>query len=296
MNLCRPPWGERPFPDVFLNKREAIMGALAVVLCAHDEEQILEACLQRLSFADEIVVLLDRCTDGSEAIARRYADRVVSGDFPLEGPRRSAAVAAAQGEWILELDADETVPPALAAEIRALVDSAPVADYFQVPVDNYVGEHLIRHGWGGSFGTTSVARLFRRGAKTWGLEHVHPTVRFRGREGDSLRHGIVHHVDTDIGDMMRRLERYTALRAVDLSARPRGGVAANLFRAARRFYKCYVRRKGYREGDWGVLIALMAALYPLISTLRARLEAEGVADALARDRQARPESLPRVAA
>jgi glycosyltransferase involved in cell wall biosynthesis len=272
------------------------MGALAVVLCAHDEEHVLEACLQRLSFADEIVVLLDRCTDGSEAIARRYADRVVSGDFPLEGPRRAAAVAAAHGEWILELDADETVPPALAAEVRALVDSAPVADYFQVPVENYVGEHLIRHGWGGSFGTTSVARLFRRGAKTWGLEHVHPTVRFSGREGDILRHGIVHHVDTDIGDMMRRLERYTALRAVDLSARPRGGVAANLFRAARRFYKCYVGRKGYREGDWGVLIALMAALYPLISTLRARLEAEGVADALARDRQARPQPLPRIAA
>lgn len=45
-----------------------------------------------------------------------------------------------------------------------------------------------------------------------------------------------------------------------------------MFRAVRRFYKCYVTRKGYREGEWGVLIALMAALYPLVSTLRARLE------------------------
>jgi glycosyltransferase involved in cell wall biosynthesis len=270
------------------------MASLSVVLCAHNEEAVLDACLQRLTFADEVVVLLDRCTDGSETIARRYADRVVGGDFALEGPRRAAAVSAASGDWILEVDADEIVPQALGAEIRALVDSAPAADYFQVPIENYVGDHLIRYGWGGSFGTTSVARLFRRGVKTWGLEHVHPTVRFHGVEGAILRHGINHRVDTDIGDMMRRLERYTALRAVDLAARPRGGVVSNLFRAVRRFYKCYVGRKGYREGDWGLLIALMAALYPLISTLRARLEAEGLADPVARD--ARPEPLPRIAA
>lgn len=272
------------------------MASLSVVLCAHNEEAVLEASLQHLSFADEVVVLLDRCTDGSEAIARRYADRVLSGEFPLEGPRRAAAVAAARGDWVLEVDADEIVPPALAAEIRALVDSAPAADYFQVPIDNYVGDHLIRHGWGGSFGTTSVARLFRRGVKTWGLEHVHPTVRFQGCEGAILRHGIVHHVDTDIGDMMRRLERYTALRAADLSVLPKGGVASNLFRAFRRFYKCYVGRKGYREGDWGVLIALMAALYPLLSTLRARLEADSLAGPAPHGQKADPGSIPRIAA
>jgi len=38
----------------------------------------------------------------------------------------------------------------------------------------------------------------------------------------------------------------------------------------RRFYKCYVSRKGYREGDMGFLIAVMAGLYPLLSNLKAR--------------------------
>ena len=272
------------------------MASLSVVLCAHNEEAVLEACLRRLSFADEVVVLLDRCTDGSETIARRYASRMLSGEFALEGPRRAAAVAAARGDWILEVDADELVTPALAVEIRALVDSAPDADYFQVPIENYVGDHLVRYGWGGSFGTTSVARLFRAGVKSWGLEHVHPSVRFNGKEGRILRHGIVHRVDTDIGDMMHRLERYTALRAIDLSVRPRGGVASNLFRAVRRFYKCYVGRKGYREGDWGVLIALMAALYPLLSTLRARLEADSLTAEAERDRLAAPRPSARIAA
>ena len=246
--------------------------SLSAVLCVHNEQDRLEACLLRLRFADEIVVLLDRCTDGSEAIARRLADHVIIGEFPLEGPRRAAAVSAAGGDWIIEIDADEAVEPELAAEIRKRIDGARDADYFQVPIDNYVGDHLIRHGWGGSFGTTSVARLFRRGVKSWGTERVHPTVRFQGRAGLILTHAIGHRIDTDIGDMLHRFERYTALRAEDLHTRPRGGVFSNILRAFRRFYKCYVTRKGYREGDWGVLIALLAALYPLVSVLRSRLE------------------------
>jgi len=272
------------------------MASLSVVLCVHNEEAVLENCLQHLAFADEIVVLLDRCTDRSAEIARQYAHRALSGAFPLEGPRRAAAVAASGSDWILEVDADEIVTAALAAEVRALINSDPEADFFQVPVENYVGDHLIRHGWGGSFGTTSVARLFRRGTKSWGMERVHPSVQFHGREGPILRHGITHRVDTDIGDMMHRLERYTALRAADLVQRPRGGVASNLFRALRRFYKCYVSRKGYREGDWGVLIALMAALYPLLSTLRARLEADALVRPLKLDTDAEPKPITRIAA
>ena len=59
------------------------MASLSAVLCVHNEEDKLEACLRRLHFADEIVVLLDRCTDNSEAIARRFTNCVISGEFPL---------------------------------------------------------------------------------------------------------------------------------------------------------------------------------------------------------------------
>ncbi len=117
-----------------------------------------------------------------------------------------------------------------------------------------------------------MARLFRRGGKAWGAEKVHPSVRFLGQEGARLATPIAHRMDVDIADMLGRFERYTALRAVDLRLKPKGGVASNVFRAFRRFFKCYVARKGYREGEWGFLIALLAALYPLVSTLRARLE------------------------
>ena len=246
---------------------------LSAVICVHDEEARLEACLRRLAFADEIVVVLDRCSDGSEAIARRFAQRVITGAWPQEGARKAAAIAAARGDWIIEVDADELISEALATEIRARTRDAGDFTYFQVPVDNYVGRRRVRYGWGGSFGTSSVARLFRRDAKRWGLERVHPTVRFEGERGPSLVNPIRHEVDADISDMIQRLDRYTHQRALDLVERGQvGGVAENAFRGFRRFLKCYISRKGYREGGWGVLIALMAGLYPLLSTLRARLE------------------------
>jgi hypothetical protein len=99
-----------------------------------------------------------------------------------------------------------------------------------------------------------------------------------GRYGGRLSSSIDHWVDTDISDMLCRLDRYTAQHAADLLRLPkaRHGLLSHLFRGIRRFWKCYVTRRGYREGDWGVLIALMAALYPMLSELRARLEVPGV--------------------
>ena len=88
-----------------------------------------------------------------------------------------------------------------------------------------------------------------------------------------MRNALRHWVDADISDMVRRLDRYTALRAQDLVEYGGDvGIASNMMRAVRRFWKCFVSRKGYREGAWGALIALMAALYPLLSALRARTE------------------------
>ncbi len=248
------------------------MPRLSALVCAHNEEKRLAACLERLRFADELVVVLDRCTDGSAEIARRYADRVVTGAFPLEGPRRSAGVEACSGDWIIEIDADEHVGLALAEEIRDMVNGAIEAAHFLIPVDNYVGHRLIRHGWGGSFGTSAVTRLYRRGIKSWKSERVHPGVTLKGPAGGRLVNPLIHHVDDDISDMLRRLDRYTELRALDLIDKGRiCSLPSAAFRGVRRFWKCYVRRKGYREGLWGVLIALMAGLFAFLSVLRARL-------------------------
>ncbi len=243
---------------------------LSALVCAHNEEARLAECLRRLAFCDEIVVVADRCTDRTQEIARQFGAVVVPGIFPLEGQRKTAGVNACSGEWIFEIDADEHVDPALAWEVRFTVDREPICAYFQVPVDNFVGETMVRYGWGGSFGTSSVARLYRRGAKHWKAQRVHPGVTFDGVCGGALSNRLRHHVDHDIGDMIDRLNRYTALRALDLAdAGQPGTLWDNVFRGFRRFHKCYITRKGSTEGGLGFLISLMAGLYPVLSHLRA---------------------------
>lgn len=246
------------------------MMRVSAVVCARNEEARLPECLARLEGFDEIVVVADRCTDRTVEIARGFGAVVSEGAFPLESQRKEAGMAACTGDWVFEIDADELASPELVAEVRAAVETAD-GDWFQVPVDNYVGETLVRHGWGGSFGTSSVARLYRRGVKHWRAERVHPGVRFEGRFAGLLVTPIRHLVDEDIGDMVERLNRYTALRAADLADRgDPGKLWDNVFRGFRRFWKCYVDRKGRTEGDLGFLIALMAGLYPVLSHLRAK--------------------------
>jgi hypothetical protein len=83
----------------------------------------------------------------------------------------------------------------------------------------------------------------------------------------------VHYVDRDISDMIGRLDRYTTARAADLRASGDiGTFGNNLRRLFSRFFKCFVGRKGYREGYYGFLIALFAGLFPLLSWLKAKLE------------------------
>jgi glycosyltransferase involved in cell wall biosynthesis len=248
---------------------------LSALVVARNEESRLPDCLASCAFADEIVVVLDRSTDRSAAIAREHGARVVEGAWELEGARRNTGLDACTGDWVLEVDADERVTPDLAAAIRTTIATSASA-WHQVPVDNYVGERLVRHGWAGSFGTTAVPRLSRRGAKRWRAQRVHPGLDWTGTEGPKITTGaLIHLVDRDISDMLRRLDKYSSAKAADLLASGHiGSLAGNLRRFVSRGFKSYVSRKGYREGAMGVLLAFCTGAFPLLSYLKARIEPE----------------------
>lgn len=259
---------------------ESVSGSpviLSALVVAHNEEHQLADCLAPLRFADEIVVVLDRCTDRSQAIATALADQVIEGAWEIEGDRRNTGIAACRGQWIVEVDADERLDPPLAREIRSVIATSVHAIH-DIPVDNYIGARLVRHGWGASYGTTACPRVCRKGTKVWGRERVHPALVFHGTRGPRLQNPLRHYVDRDISDMIHRLDRYASARARDLRDKRqrnegrRETFATNLRRLFSRFFKCYVLRKGYREGGYGFLIALFAGLYPLLSYLKATLE------------------------
>lgn len=253
--------------------REGRRQISAVVVVRNEEAQLAD-CLKTLDFCDEIVVVLDRCTDKSREIARLFNARTIEGEWEREGPRRHAGIDACAGAWVLEVDADERIPGTLAQEIRQAAEHS-TASWHLVPVDNYIGERLVRHGWGASFGKSGFAGFYRRGAKLWGDGRVHPRVTLSGAQGPTFNGRLVHYVDRNIADMLIRLDRYTTAHAKDLRESGKiGSYGHNVRRIFSRFWKCYVVRRGYREGPYGFLIALCAALYPILSYLKARLEQE----------------------
>ena len=250
---------------------------LSALLVVHNEESQLAACLETVNFADEVVVVLDRCSDASKDIAERCGARLIEGAWELEGPRRNTGIDACNGDWILEVDADERVTPKLAEEVRTTIATAPYG-HFLIPFDNYIGNRLVKYGWGAAWGVSATVRLFAKGpdgpAKRWGDQRIHPQLDLKGK-GGTLKEPMAHYVDADISDMIQRLDRYTSARAADLRAGGDiGTFGRNVRRIFSRFWKCYISRRGYREGAYGFLIALMAGLYPILSYLKARYEGD----------------------
>jgi glycosyltransferase involved in cell wall biosynthesis len=245
---------------------------LSALIVAHNEEKRIQSCLEHLDFVDEIVVVLDKCDDKTKEIASKFTDRFLEGSWDIEGERRNLGIDFCRGKWILEVDADEHVTPELAEEIREVIKTTK-ADWHEVLFDNFIGTHRVRYGTGASYTAAAGPRLCKKGVKIWGLQHVHPSLEWRGEKGAMLKNRINHYVDRNISDMIKRLDSYSTARAKDLRAKGEIGSFLNNFRRFfSRFIKCYFARKGYKEGGYGFLIALFAGLFPLLSYFKAKLD------------------------
>ncbi|HMU75971.1 MAG TPA: glycosyltransferase family 2 protein, partial [Elusimicrobiota bacterium] len=100
------------------------MPRLSAILIARNEERDLPACLESLrGVADEIVLVDSHSTDRTRDIARAHGARVVERDFAGFGPQKQFALEQATGDWVLNIDADERLTPALAEDIRRALAS-----------------------------------------------------------------------------------------------------------------------------------------------------------------------------
>ncbi|BBK31063.1 glycosyl transferase family 2 [Stella humosa] len=249
------------------------MTAISAIVTAGDRDELAE-CLSFLSFADEIVVVTSQTRDRTPEVARRFGAYLLQGTWAREGERRNAAIEACTGPWVLEIDSHERVTAELAAELRYLTAISPFTSH-ELPVDTFVGRHLIRHGWGGAYGEDAYPGLFRKGAKRWGLERSQPSLTLDPNRGPRLQNPVERHAYRNLSGLLHRLDHNTTLRAADL--REAGGLGRRrsaVCRSAAEFWQCYVRRKGWREGGFGLMIATCAGLDPLLSHLKAELEDE----------------------
>lgn len=222
---------------------------LSVAIITLNAASQLEDCLKSARFADEIVVVDSGSSDGTPALAERYGARVIQQDWLGFGPQKQFAVDAATHDWVLCLDADERVSPALQASIETALQQ-PSGAAFRFPRCNrFLGRYL-KHGEG--YPDWSL-RLFDRRQARWSNDAVHEKVETTAAIGQ-LSGDLLHDSAESLASYLTKQNRYTTLAAdMALAAGKRASVGRIAFSPLVRFIKFYFIRQGFRDGLPGLI-------------------------------------------
>jgi glycosyltransferase involved in cell wall biosynthesis len=231
---------------------------LTVLVPTRNEEANLRDCLESVRWADELFVVDTFSTDRTADIAREFGARVVEHEYVNSAAQKNWAIPQAANDWVMVLDADERVPPELAAEIRALMQrpAAERAAAYSVRRRTFFFGREIRHcGWD----TDSVIRLFDRRRARYPDLWVHADMTVDGPVA-GLRGRLRHYTYASMDQYFEKFGRYTAWSARDLAARGRRATLFNLVgRPACRFLKMYFLRLGFLDGLPGAVLCGLAA-------------------------------------
>lgn len=241
------------------------MRKLAVTVITKNERDNIDRCLASVPFADEIVVLDSGSDDGTAEIARRYTDRVIETDWPGHVKQKQRAVDAASHDWILALDADEEVTPALAGSIqKALADPNPAGAYELTRKVFYLGRWIEHCGWYPEW----RVRLFDRRQARWGGYDPHDRVETEGRVG-RLDGDLNHYSYRDVAHHVSRINEYTTIMARELHERGRrAGLWSLVARPLFTFFKKYVLQLGFLDGAPGLVVCALASYYVFLKYLK----------------------------
>lgn len=238
---------------------------LSVVIVTRNEEERIRGCLEAVAWADELIVVDAESEDKTASIARELTDHVIVRPWPGYAAQKNYGLAAARGAWILSLDADEIVSPALRAEIERIVEADGPGDGYAVSRRNIFWGRWVRHG--GLYPDWQL-RLFRRGRGRFGERAVHESVQVEG-DVRRLTGYLEHRSYRDVSDFLARADRYSTLAAGDFIAQGRRVHPWDfVLRPLGRFVGMYVVERGFLDGWRGFLLAALYAYYVLIRSAK----------------------------
>jgi glycosyltransferase involved in cell wall biosynthesis len=241
-----------------------VPGVTAVIITLNEAANI-EAALQSVAWADEIIVVDSHSTDDTVAIARRFTGHVVECDWPGYVAQKNYAASLASHDWILSLDADERVTPALAEEVRALLGSEPPCTGYRLPrLSFYLGRWIRSTDWYPDY----QLRLYDRRRARWTGRYVHESVQADGDVGQ-LRADLQHIPYRDVSHHLQTIDRYSSLAARQMSEDGlRTGPLRLILHADAAFLRNYLLRGGFRDGTPGLIVSVLNAYYVLLKFVK----------------------------
>jgi hypothetical protein len=262
----------------------------SVLILTHNESPNIRRCLESLQGCDDVVVVDSFSTDDTVAIAESLGARVLARGFDTFAGQRNWGVEHGRFRhaWILHLDADECLTPALHAEIEQVLARDDRSAYLLANQLIFMGR-WIRHA---SMYPYYQARLLKRG-EAWFGQVGHGQILAHAERGvGTLREPYVHYnFSCGVSDWVTRHNRYSTDEARRLfqsrgvaptgTAAPTGSpesrqqwrkrLAARLpFRPAVRFLYLYVIRLGFLDGRQGFDYCVLMSFYDYLTRLKAR--------------------------
>ena len=241
---------------------------ISVVVITKNEEKNIAGCLKSVyGWADEIIVVDDGSTDKTIEIAREFTDKIFSKKMKIEGTHRNYAYSLARNNWVLSLDADETVTEDLKKEINSVLGGNIKYNAFSIPLRNYIGSYWVRHG--GWYPAAKV-RLFKKDKFKYEEAGVHPRIFLDGDCGH-LKKDIIHKGYPDIAHFLASLNYQTSKEAEKwLQDRRKMSLARALRKTIDRFFRAYVLKQGFKDGFIGLVVAVFAGLYQFLTYAKYR--------------------------
>ena len=234
------------------------MPTLSVILITRNEEANLADCLASLEgIAEQIVVVDTNSSDRTLEIARNYGAVVGQpADWPGFGPQKNRALELATGDWVLSLDADERLTPALRSEILTAIHHSAHVDCFAIPRLSWYCGRFIRHsGWSPDY----VDRLFRRGTARFSDDLVHERLIPNGPVA-KLENPMLHFSFMNFSQVLQKIDLYSTASAEQAFAKGRrSNPLKAMLHGIWAFIRTYFIRAGFLDGYEGLALAISNA-------------------------------------
>lgn len=237
---------------------------ISVVINTYNAEQHLQRVLDAVKDFDEVLICDMESTDHTLEIARKNGCRVVT--FPKEEhtivePAREFAIHEARYEWVLVVDADELVTPALKDYLYAMIDKADCADGLYIPRKNYFMGRFMRCHY-----PDHILRFFRKDKTHWpAIIHCVPEVDGRIERIPANRRELAfeHLANDTVEHIVSKTNQYTH-NELERRKDKHYGPLAFLWRPFFRFFKTYILKGAILDGRPGFIKAILEGYYQFI--------------------------------
>lgn len=231
------------------------MEKISATIIALNEEKRIGACLESLrGVADEIIVVDSGSDDRTVAICHDHGCRVTMRPFDGFGAQRQYATSLTTHRFVLSIDADEVLSPALRENIMRLKEEGMTHRVYSMSRLNFYCGYPVKHcGW---YPDRQI-RLFDKRYAAWNLRDVAEKVIFRDSVRPQLLDGDILHYRCDTRDQYRHVTRsHASIKARVLAAgsSPISAVTP-VVKGVKAFWEIYVSRRGFLEGSVGREIA-----------------------------------------